>query len=183
RVEAPDEARPHGARRDLARAVPIGLVVRPPQGQVHALAEARLPLGEEVEALVAVRMGERTVAPVVLERDERLQGIARRREEGQVALGGERAAGGLGVVLVDRIAALVLADDEAGYQTQYVGRPALGTKLEVATGDEDLRGRRDGRRRRYDDRRQSRFLRARRCLLSRRGRRLRRRRGRQRHAG
>src|SRR2546430_10376338 len=49
-------------------------------------------------------MRKRTVAPVVLDRDERLQGVARRGEERQIALGGPRAAGGFGVVLVDGVA-------------------------------------------------------------------------------
>jgi len=84
--------------------MPVGLVVRGPEGEIHGLRQARLRLGEDVEALVAVGVFEGPVAPVVLDRHERLQRIACRREERQVALGGERAAGGLGVVLVDRIA-------------------------------------------------------------------------------
>src|SRR2546428_12451343 len=49
-------------------------------------------------------MLEGAVAPVVLDRDQSLQRVAGWREERQVALGGERAAGGLGEVLVDHVA-------------------------------------------------------------------------------
>ena len=188
-------------------------------------------------------MLEGAVAPVVLDRDQSLQRVAGWREERQVALGGERAAGGLGDVLVDHVAhdevdgarggevpvldevrpferletqdglgdqkvqvgvalavgvaaevdrepvdeerdvgavigveaaqevllrlaaALMLADDEAGDQAHDIGRPTLRAELEVEPGDEDLRGRGDGRRRRHHDRRQRRLLRSGRRFL------------------
>ena len=209
--------------------MPVGLVVRGPEGELHGLRQGCLRLGEEVEALVAVGVLEGPVAPVVLDRDERLERVARRREERQVALGGERSARGVGIVLVDGVAydeverarggeiaeldevgplepfetldglgnqemkigvtlpvgvaaevdgeavdeerdvgavigvepaqevllglaaALMLADHEAGNESQDVGRPPLGAKLEVAPGNEDLGRCRDRRRGRHHD--------------------------------
>ena len=52
-------------------------------------------------------------------------------------------------VLLGLAAALMLADHEAGNETQNVGRPPLGAQLEVAARNEDLGRRRDRRRGRH----------------------------------
>src|SRR2546430_10896665 len=50
----------------------------------------------------------------------------------------------------------MLADHEAGDEPHDIRRPTVWAELEVAAGDEHLRGRRDGRRGGYHDRRKDR---------------------------
>ena len=99
RAEAVDQPLPDGPLRDLPRPTPVGLGKRRPQGQLHVLGQRRAGLGEDVQAVVAARMVEGAVVVIPLDGDERLQGIAGRGEERQVALGVEAAAGDLERVL------------------------------------------------------------------------------------
>ena len=91
RAEAGDQTLPDRSLGDLARPAPIGLGERRPEGQLHVLGERRAGLGEDIQAVVAARVLEGAVVMKPLDGDERLEGIAGRGEEGQVALGVEAA--------------------------------------------------------------------------------------------
>ena len=103
RAEPRDEPGPHRADRDLAGAVPGGVVERAGQRQAHGLTRRERGLGEDVGAVVAVGMLEGPVAVVLLDRQQRLDGVARGREEREIALRVEGAAGRLHDVLVDHV--------------------------------------------------------------------------------
>ena len=103
RAEARDQTLADGPKRNLPRAVPVGAIVGGPEREIHALRQRGARLREDVEALVAVHVLERTIASIGVDRDEALEGVAGRRQQGQVALGVEHSAGDLDRVRVDEI--------------------------------------------------------------------------------
>lgn len=102
-AEAADQTVADGALRDLARAVPLRAVMRRRQGQLHVFRQRRARLVEDVKPDVPVRVLERPVVAIALDRHEGLERVPRGRQEGEVALRVEAPAGDLERVLLDEV--------------------------------------------------------------------------------
>ena len=106
RAEPVDAPGAYRALRDLAGATPGAAVMRRRERQADVRVEPRGGLGERVEPLVVRRMVEGAVGGVPFHRDQRLQRVARRRQEREIALGPEHPSGRLDDVLLDDVPGL-----------------------------------------------------------------------------